>query len=90
MAAQILKHLVRDHFYHKADHRDRHSDMAVPVCCNSARWKRVLTRFPDHCGSFAAARSLFLFSQAVTQSVQAMSPVTLRQVRPMSNRRSTP
>ena len=38
---------------------------------------------------FLAVLAFFLASQWVTQTEQAMSPVTLRQVRPMSKRRST-
>ena len=34
--------------------------------------------------------AVFLLSHLVTQSAQEMSPVMFRQVRPMSNRRSTP
>ena len=41
-------------------------------------------------GAYLLAFAAFLLSHLVTHSEQEMSPVTLRQVRPMSNRRSIP
>lgn len=43
----------------------------------------------DYCVCLAAFLAAFLASQRVTHREQEMSPVTLRQVRPMSKSRST-
>lgn len=70
-----------------------------PVKC----WGRGLWLSCVRCGGVAPAAAgakkrgclpyltaVFLLSHLVTQSAQEMSPVMFRQVRPMSNRRSTP
>ena len=70
-----------------------------PVKC----WGRGLWLSCARCGGVAPAAAgakkrgclpyltaVFLLSHLVTQSAQEMSPVMFRQVRPMSNRRSTP